>query len=117
MQGVPIWQKTISGEGRGFFFLPDFFGVILQCFCGAAVPLCRPVLSLFSHVQHIKIIIKYPTWGMYVRAATVRDAKRMWRPSCFLPKHDDGTLGIIKSPVQFATTIILKITIPGTGIQ
>ena len=36
---------------------------------------------------------------MYVRAATARDAKRMWRPSCFLLKHGGGTLGIIKSPV------------------
>ena len=43
--------------------------------------------------------MKYPTWGMYVRAATASDAKRMWRPSCFLLKHGGGTLGIIKSPV------------------
>ena len=47
---------------------------------------------------------------MYVRAATARDAKRMWRPSCFLVKHGGGTLGISAlSSRQFVTKIMKKL--------
>ena len=101
MQGVPIRQKIISGEGQGLFYLPDFFGFILHSFCGAAaVPLCRAALFLFSYIQHTRYQKKkLSTLPGDVRAATARDAKRMWRPSCFSLKHGGGTLGIIKSPV------------------
>ena len=66
--------------------------------------LCRCALLCLLYfrayqVEHIKIRNQVPTWGMYVRAASARDAKRMWRPSCFLLKHGGGTLGIIKPPV------------------
>ena len=99
MKGVPIRQKIVTGKAGIFFFLPEYFGFILHCFCGAAATCCA--LSSFVHIpyQKHKLGSKYPTWGIYVRAATARDAKLMWRLSCFLLKHGGGTLGIFKSPV------------------
>ena len=74
-------QPEIYYRGTRIFFFPNFsvsFTLIVF-----AVLLCRAVLSLFSCIQHIlsKEEKKYPTWGMYVRTVTARDAKRMWRPS------------------------------------
>ena len=64
------------------FFLSEVFGFIYIVF---AVLLYRAaVLSLLSFIHHTKIRKKYPTWGMHVRTATAREAKRMWRPGCFL---------------------------------
>ena len=57
VHGVPIRQKIISGEGRGFFFFPNFSVSFYVVF---AVLLCRcAVLYLFffrTYSIYIKII-------------------------------------------------------------
>ena len=85
-------QKFTTREARGFFFLPEFYGFMLGCLCGAVVPCCA--FSVFLHIAYQNKKLS----TLYVRAATARDARRMWRPSCFLLKHGGGTPGIIKSP-------------------
>ena len=54
---------------------------------------------------------------MYVRAATARDAKRMWCASCFLLKHGGGTLGnkYQVTSLELTTIIIKKQTISHHG--
>ena len=92
-------RKLFQEREGDFRFFPkvsvSFYIVLAVLLC-----LCAVLCFLFFRTYTIsKEQIKYPTWGMYVRAATASDAKRMWRPSCFLLKHGGGTLGIIKSPV------------------
>ena len=47
-------RKIFQERDGDVFFLLEFVFFILRLFCGAAVPLCRAVLALFSHIQHIK---------------------------------------------------------------
>ena len=75
-----------SGQRRGFVFLPEFFVFILHCFCGAAVPLCRAVLSLFSYIQHVQRIIWVPYLGCIRTCGNRPRCEAIWRPSCFFPQ-------------------------------
>ena len=58
--------KLRTGEVRGFFFLPEIFGVILHGFCGAAVPRCA--FSFFVHITYQnKKLSTLPGVSTYVR--------------------------------------------------
>ena len=79
---------------RGFSSFFPIFSV--SFFIVFSVLLCRAVLSL-SYIQQAyqKKISTLPGVRTYVRHVN----ERMWRPSCFFPKHGGGTLGTIKSPL------------------
>ena len=88
-------NRKLLHEGAGILFSSQFFRLHLQCFCGAAVPCCA-LSFVQQYIQQayqkrkkgLLPDLGYVYVGRDVRPATARDAKRMWRPSCFLLKHD-----------------------------